>query len=60
MPTNSNNELVRQVRESRRRKIQQASERAAEKVVELGKKKSKPSVKAVAEVIAAEFEQLTG
>jgi vacuolar-type H+-ATPase subunit H len=64
MPKNSNDELVRQVRESRKRKIQEASDRAAEKVIEIVshglKRKSKPTVQTVSEMIAKEFDALVG
>jgi hypothetical protein len=60
--TSSNDEVIRQMRDSRRRKIQACSERAAENVVEIFAhgKKTKPSVKTISEMIAEEFTELVG
>jgi hypothetical protein len=64
MPKNSNDELVRQVRETRKKKIQECSARAAEKIVDIkirgSKAKTKPTVQQITEMIAEEFGDLAG
>jgi hypothetical protein len=63
MAKSSNDEVIRQMRESRKKKIQICSTRAAEKVLAITarpKAKSKPTVQTVAEMIAEEFDELVG
>jgi hypothetical protein len=64
MPKISNDEVVRQIRESRKRKIQKCSARAAAKIAEIAvrgsKAMSKPTVTQISEMIAEEFNELVG
>jgi hypothetical protein len=57
MPQPSNDELVRQIRETRRKQIQECSERAAQRIVALFPK-SKIGAEALAEIISAEFDEI--
>jgi hypothetical protein len=57
MPQPSNDELVRQIREARRRQIQGCSARVARNIVALSLK-IKTGVDVLAETIAAEFAEI--
>jgi hypothetical protein len=57
MPQPSNDELVRQIRETRKKQIQECSERAAQKIIALFPR-IKTGVDVLAETIAAEFSEI--
>jgi vacuolar-type H+-ATPase subunit H len=57
MPLRSNDELVRQIRETRKKQIQECSERAAQKIL-ASFPKSKIDAEALTEIISAEFDEI--
>jgi hypothetical protein len=57
MPQPSNDELVRQIRETRRKQIQECSERAAQKIIAFFPK-IKTGAEMLAEIIAGEFSEI--
>jgi hypothetical protein len=59
MPHSSSDEVIRQARERRKEQVAACAERAAEKISRLIKSKVKLTPQALADVIAAEFEELT-
>jgi hypothetical protein len=56
MPHSSSDEVIRQARERRKAQV---AERAAEKISRLIQSKVKLTAQAIADVIAADFEELT-
>jgi hypothetical protein len=59
MPHSSSDEVIRQAREKRKEQVAACAARAAEKISRLVQSKVKLIPQALAEVIAAEFEELT-
>lgn len=58
MPETTNDDLVRQARERMHEQISKCAERAAQKVISKLKGGKAPSVAALAELIAQEFQEL--
>ena len=58
MPHSTSDEVIRQARERRKEQVAACAERAAEKISRLIKSKVKLTPQALAEVIAADFEEL--
>jgi hypothetical protein len=59
MPTHSNDELVREIRERRIKQIQDCAERAAHKIASR-LTKAKLSVDELTAIISNEFKEMTG
>lgn len=58
MPHSSSDEVIRQAREKRREQVAACSERAAEKISRLIKSNVKLTPEALADIVAAEFQEL--
>jgi hypothetical protein len=58
MPHSSSDEVIRQARERRKEQVSVCADRAAEKISRLIQSKVKLTAQSIADVIAAEFQEL--